>query len=466
MSQAQGSEARVVLQYEQSYGANSLVIDNCEDAWNELVDADVTASLDLTDYRVGSGSVKFVAVAGLGAGDIIATEVISVASLALYTHIGMWIKSTVALDANDLQLLLDDTAQCASPLESLNIPAVSANVWTHVKMELANPESDLLLISIGLKQIVDKGAMSVWLDDIEAITQEGKVVHFVSEDVSLKRNLISSRTLRSDRNPLEPVRGNKDVGGPLEIELDGFIERLLYLAFGDVDTTPGEGIYTHEFTIGSLPSFGYEKGFTDISKYFLYNGCKISSMAIDCPQEGFISGRFEIMGKKETTGSSSVDASAVENTFAPFDAFGAEIQRGGSAIAIVTAINFTLDNSLDGSNYVIDRSNPGERYALPARKASVKGTLTAIFEDTTLYDLAIANTETALSLELMRGTGAGTAGNEKLTFYMDEIKFQPKSPGIRGDQGILIELGFEAYYSDDADVSAIRAVLINTEDVV
>lgn len=149
--------------------ATPLVIENCEDAWNELVDVDVTASLDAADYKVGSGSAKFVAAAGLGAGDIIATEVISVASLAAYTHIGMWIKSSVALDAADLQLLLDNTAQCATPLESLDIPAVVADTWTFVTMALSAPASDLSLISIGLKQVVDKGAMTIRLDDIKAM---------------------------------------------------------------------------------------------------------------------------------------------------------------------------------------------------------------------------------------------------------------------------------------------------------
>lgn len=146
-----------------------LVIENCEDAWNELVDTDVTASLDAADFKIGSGSAKFVAAAGLGAGDIMATEVISVASLAAYTHIGAWIKSSVDLDAGDLQLLLDNTAQCASPLEALDIPAVDGDAWTFVRMALNAPSSDLSLISMGLKQVVDKGAFTIRLDDIKAM---------------------------------------------------------------------------------------------------------------------------------------------------------------------------------------------------------------------------------------------------------------------------------------------------------
>lgn len=144
------------------------VIENCEDAWNESVDSDVTASLDTVDFKLGSGSAKFVVAAGASAGDILATEVIAPSSTAFHgkTHITMWIKSTVALSAGDLQLLLDDTGSCASPLESLNVPAVIANTWTRVYMPLADPGLLTSVISIGIKMVVDKGAFTLNLDDI------------------------------------------------------------------------------------------------------------------------------------------------------------------------------------------------------------------------------------------------------------------------------------------------------------
>ena len=47
-----------------------LVIHNCDDVWDELVDADVTATADTTYYKEGSASLKLVVAAGCGAGDI------------------------------------------------------------------------------------------------------------------------------------------------------------------------------------------------------------------------------------------------------------------------------------------------------------------------------------------------------------------------------------------------------------
>ncbi len=145
----------------------SVLIEDCEDAWNQLVDGDVTASLDTTDNQVGSGSAKFVVADPCAAGDIIATELITSTDLSGCNYVSFRIKSSVALDASDLQLLLDDTASCASPLETLNIPAIAADTWTKVNIALANPSTDTGIVSVGLKMAVDKGAFTVRLDQIE-----------------------------------------------------------------------------------------------------------------------------------------------------------------------------------------------------------------------------------------------------------------------------------------------------------
>ncbi len=146
-----------------------LEVEDCEDAWNESVDADVVSTADNTSgmVRRGTYSAKLAVGAAVSAGDILATETIT-KNLTTYTHIHLYIYSSVALASGDLQLLLDNTANCASPLESLDIPAVVADTWTEVQLTLVTPAGLGSLISIGLKMIVDKGAFNVWLDDIRA----------------------------------------------------------------------------------------------------------------------------------------------------------------------------------------------------------------------------------------------------------------------------------------------------------
>lgn len=142
------------------------LIENCEDAWNESVDGDVTSVLDTADYKVGSGSVKLTVAVGASAGDILATEAISSVNLINARKVKLWIKSSVATAAGNLQLLLDDTANCASPLESLDIPALVPNTWTPLELTLATPANLAGVISVGIKMVVDLGAFVLHLDEI------------------------------------------------------------------------------------------------------------------------------------------------------------------------------------------------------------------------------------------------------------------------------------------------------------
>ena len=140
----------------------------CNAAFDETVDSDITVSLDTTDKRQGSQSCKFVIAAGAIAGDI-ASDSITRKEISGYDYIEFWIKSTVATSAGNLKILLDDTASCASPIETLSVPALSADTWTFCRVALANPETDKAIISVGLEYDSALGACTVWLDDISVV---------------------------------------------------------------------------------------------------------------------------------------------------------------------------------------------------------------------------------------------------------------------------------------------------------
>lgn len=298
---------------------------------------------------------------------------------------------------------------------------------------------------------------------------DAMVLPFVSESIRSTRNLVSSATIRSSRNPISPVRGNVDVYGDVNFEMAPQYGKLLHHAFGTYVAVSGEtvgmavGTYKHTFTIGTLPvGLTIEKQFTDLDtpKYFQYSGCKVNSLKVAIKPEGMIECSAAIIGAKETTAAASFDSSPVDLGHDPFDGFEAVITEGGSVIGIATEIEFTLENNLDGNSYVIDGT--GTRYSLPAGTAKVTGNIKVLFENTTLYDKAINNTETSLVIALTHGTGDGTAGNEKITFTISELKFQPNAPVISGPSGLLVEMPFEAYYDDSAEASAIQAVLLST----
>ena len=152
-------------------GHTFVTLEDCEDAWNESVDGDVTATADSTLKVVGTYSCKLAVGAGASAGDILATEARASTDISASNYVALWVRSTVSLNAGDVQLLLDDDASCASPSETLNIPATSANVWTRHVIALAGTTAGRnAIISVGLKMAVDKGAFDLYVDDIQAFT--------------------------------------------------------------------------------------------------------------------------------------------------------------------------------------------------------------------------------------------------------------------------------------------------------
>lgn len=166
----------------------SLVLDDCEDAWDEDVPANFTVSLDAADKMVGTSSVKVDIAAAAAAGTILCEVVAPGTALPKFTHLEFWIKSSVATAAGDLQILLDDTAKCVSPLETLNVPALVADKWTHVRVALLTPQLDTAIISLGLKYTVDIGACTIHLDDFRAVRLATvatplQVSQFVQDDV-------------------------------------------------------------------------------------------------------------------------------------------------------------------------------------------------------------------------------------------------------------------------------------------
>jgi hypothetical protein len=136
-----------------------------------------TLSLDTKDRKQGSQSLKISLAAGASAGAFIADS-ITATDISAYDTVEMWVKVTgisSALAAGNLKLHLDDGTVTAdgNDKESLNIPAVSPDTWTFVRMTLANPESDTAIASIGLEHDADLGAdVTIWIDDISVVKND------------------------------------------------------------------------------------------------------------------------------------------------------------------------------------------------------------------------------------------------------------------------------------------------------
>jgi len=144
-----------------------LLIDDCEAAWDEYVQANVTSTADAVTKKIGAASAKM-AVADLAAVGRLATHDIGPFDLTPYRYLRAWIYSSIGLSSGDISILLDSHAQCVSPEKDLDIGDIPATDWTQVTLDMGDTSGLGAIISIGTDMDIDKGIFDLWIDQVRA----------------------------------------------------------------------------------------------------------------------------------------------------------------------------------------------------------------------------------------------------------------------------------------------------------
>ena len=272
--------------------------------------------------------------------------------------------------------------------------------------------------------------------------------------IRASQSLNEDNTIRNNRNPAQPSRGFVDVSGQTVVPVDAIaFGYWLKALFGAPETTSDVDIYTHVFKPAETqPSMVLERGFTDIGKYALSNGCKVSNLSLDIGGEGDQNASIDIIGASEVLGGSSFAGTPTSLSLVKFNRFQAAVTLDGAVAAKITAGNVAFDAALDGNQYLI--GGQGFRGDIPEGLLQPSGSITALFEDLTLLDLAVNGTETAIAF-------TWTNGANSLEIKFPEVVFERTSPPIDGPQGIVIEMPFRGYYDDSDEKAAAQVTLIN-----
>ena len=217
--------------------------------------------------------------------------------------------------------------------------------------------------------------------------------------LSSAQNKIESETLTGVRTQSRPTAGNIDASGPLVMELGAeSIGKLLKHALGQVATT-GASPYVHTITLGALPvGFTFEKDYgSNISgsgRFEKFNGCRISSMDVDIPSEGNVLVTFNAQGANSSLQSAALDGTPTDSSHTTFSVASlGTIEEGGSTIATIKAMKFSLNNDLDTDGYVLGAA--GVRAELAEGFAMVTGEITAVFDSAALLPKAINSAATS-----------------------------------------------------------------------
>jgi len=275
--------------------------------------------------------------------------------------------------------------------------------------------------------------------------------------IGAQQNQNEASTLTGRRDKTEPILGNIDVSGDVEVPIDvigtGYWLKGLFGAPTTVDNL--DGTYTHTFkVVETQPSMVIEKGFPDVPSYFKYNGVKINGLQFEFGGDGELTMSLTLVGTTETVSSTEYDASATAVILTRFQNFQASIKEGGVTLGNVTQGNLSLEAGLDTEIYLI--GGQGTRGRLVEGDFAISGAITTLFEDEGILNKAVNSTESSLEITFTNGTNV-------LSFLIPELKYQRTSPTIEGPQGVVFETPFNAYYSDAAENSSIVVTLTNTQ---
>ncbi|CAB4139450.1 hypothetical protein UFOVP346_48 [uncultured Caudovirales phage] len=261
---------------------------------------------------------------------------------------------------------------------------------------------------------------------------------FTTQSLNLTKERVVGNDIQPDRMVRTDRHGNRSAAGDIVVDLrKGDYDPLLESAFFST-------FATNTLKVGTTPAFfSIEDAATDITQFRLFTGMAVSSMAVSIRPNQMVTTTFSMVGRDMTISGTSVDPTKTPSSSnSPFDSYSGTMRIGNagstlSTLAVVTGIDFTINNSLAPTFVVGSAITPEMEYGL----ASVEGTLTAYFDDATLITRFLNETQTALEVSVDDPTGASD-----YTFLFPRVKFNGADVPVENPQSRIITIPFVALF--------------------
>ena len=129
--------------------------------------ANTAIATDSENYMEGMGSARISISSSESNSTDVAASTFSTTDLSFYDQVEFWVNTNVATDTTQLKLKL---MEGSTARETLVIPALSADSYTHVTLSLSNPEVDTAITGVRLSTGTGGGSSkTVTLDDLRAV---------------------------------------------------------------------------------------------------------------------------------------------------------------------------------------------------------------------------------------------------------------------------------------------------------
>lgn len=268
-------------------------------------------------------------------------------------------------------------------------------------------------------------------------------IPFTTHSLTLSKERVQGRDIISDRIPRVDRHGNRSAGGDIVVDLrdtdyDAFIESAMFSTFSSAGV----------IKVGTTPKYlTIEDAALDITQFRQFTGMAVSQMSVSIAPNQMVQTTFSMVGQDMTQSGTALDATPTAPTGGePFDSFSGSISEGGSPIAIVTSLDFTLTNSLAPTFVVGSAFTPQLEYG----QAMVEGNVGVYYEDSTLLNKFLNETVSNISV-----TVDDPASGSTYTFLIPEVKYNGADIPVSDPQSRIITMPFVGIY-DSSEATNLK----------
>lgn len=158
----------------------------------------------------------------------------------------------------------------------------------------------------------------------------------------------------------------------------------------------------------TLETMYVERQFLSVSKYQKFNGVAINELSFSVVPRSIVTGTLGLLGMSSpafTGTSGSGVAPLAKSSASPYSAFVGNLLEGGALIAVVTGLEWNMNNNRSLEAVVGSKFSPD----VFEGDARIDGTLTAFFENDALFEKFRLETESTIFLELSDPDGVNFA---------------------------------------------------------
>jgi hypothetical protein len=205
-------------------------------------------------------------------------------------------------------------------------------------------------------------------------------------------------------------------------------------------TTVGKSIFVPSSSFVSR-KFGVEVYHSDVDVHRFFTELRVGGVKFNLPPTGLATLEIPMMGRDMETASGASSPFFTSPTAATSTGLTAAVnglvQVAGVTQGVITGASIDFSMAMSGDAVVGQNFIP----EIFLGRADVKGQLTAFFQDLTLLNYFVNETEVSLLFYL---TSSSSAAADAITIYLPRVKLGGATVGITGEAGQAVTLPFQA----------------------